>query len=112
MQLREMRRLFKVVFLMICPFFLNGQINGFQSVVNNPWLDSFSAQTTSSFIDTSRGITIGPRFFGISSFSENRQYDSYLLGLSVSSRINKNRFGKTRGWKSWRQPLNKIGKKT
>ena len=87
MCLRGMRRLFKLIFFIISPFFVNGQISTFQTGTNKLFLESFSDTITSSVSDTTQYISVEPRLFGVSSVSNNQAYSSYLLGASLSANI-------------------------
>jgi len=80
-----MRRLFKLIFFIISPFFVNGQISTFQTGTNKLFLESFSDTISTSNSDTTQYISIGPRLFGVSSLSDNHTYSSYLLGASLSA---------------------------
>ncbi len=87
MRLKGMRRLFKLIFFIISPFFVNGQISTFQIGTNRLFLKSFTDIITSSVSDTSPHISIGPRLFGVSSLSDNQTSSSFLLGTSLSANI-------------------------
>ena len=82
-----MKTLFKLIFFIIFPFLVNGQINTFQIGTNKLFLESFSDTITSSSSDTTQQISIFPRLFGVSSLSDNKASSSYLIGASLSANI-------------------------
>lgn len=87
MFLKEMKTLFKLSLFILVPFFVNGQINTFQTGTNKLFLESFSTTVTSSVFDNSSHIRAEPRLFGVRSVSNNQTSSSYLLGVSFSGNI-------------------------
>ena len=87
MRLKGMRTLIKLIFFIVFPFFVNGQINTFHTGTNKLFLESFLDTITASVSDTNLHISIEPRLFGVSSVSNNQTSTSYLLGASLSANI-------------------------
>ena len=82
-----MRRLFKLIFFIIFPFFVDGQISTFQAGTNKLFLESSSDTITSFVSDTIQYISIVPRYSGIISASENTRSNTFILGVSLSANI-------------------------
>ena len=87
MYLKEMKKLFKLIILLIFPLCIYGQINTFNNGENILFSHNFLNETTSYGSDTTQQISIGPRIFGVSSTSSNRTYNSYVLGANLSANI-------------------------
>ena len=87
MYLKEMKKLFKLTILLIFPLCAYGQINTFHTGEKILFSQNILNETTSYGYDTTQFIIIEPRIFGVSSISNNRTYNSYLLGVNLSANI-------------------------
>ena len=90
MYLREMRKLFKLIFLLIFPLCMYGQIKTFHTAKNIYFSHNILNESNTQSFDTIQQISIGPKFFGLSSFSNSSIYNSYLLGANLAANISKN----------------------
>ncbi|MDC0204483.1 hypothetical protein OAJ65_01660 [Flavobacteriales bacterium] len=82
-----MKKLFKLTILLIFPLCAYGQINTFHTGEKILFSQNILNETTSYSYDTTQFIIIVPRIFGLSSISNNRTYNSYLLGVNLSANI-------------------------
>ncbi|MDC0249418.1 hypothetical protein OAK24_00890 [Flavobacteriales bacterium] len=81
-----MRRRFKF-FLLLFPICSVGQITTFYTAENILYSKDVLNKTTSYSSDTTQQISIAPRLFGVSTTSNNRTYNSCLLGVHLLANI-------------------------
>jgi len=82
-----MKTLIKFFLLAFVPFFMNGQISTFKSGNSYPFSTYFSDTISASNSDTTQHISIGPRYYGIISASENESSNTFVVGVSLSANI-------------------------
>jgi len=87
MYLKEMKKLFKLTILLLFPLCMYGQINTFRTGENILFSQKFLNKSNTQSFDTTTQISIVPRIFVVSSTSNNRTYNSYLLGVNLSANI-------------------------
>ena len=82
-----MKKLTKIFLFVLFPFCVSAQSNTFRSNLNKQFTDVFLDKNISDS-DTTQHLSIGSRFFGVSSLSnKNEVFSAYLLGLSLEANI-------------------------